>query len=67
MFTGIIKNKGVVKKIISNKKEIKIAIKSSLKLTNKDLGSSINCSGVCLTLEKNLQEAILLSSNRRNS
>ena len=52
MFTGIIKNKGVVKKIISNKKEIKIAIKSSLKLTNKDLGSSINCSGVCLTLEK---------------
>jgi riboflavin synthase len=52
MFTGIIKKKGIVKKIIFNKKEIKIGIKSSLKLTNKDLGSSINCSGVCLTLEK---------------
>jgi len=52
MFTGIIKKKGIVKKIISNKKELKIGIKSSLKLTNKDLGSSINCSGVCLTLEK---------------
>ena len=52
MFTGIIKKKGIVKKIISNKKEIKIGVKSSLKLTNKDLGSSINCSGVCLTLEK---------------
>ena len=52
MFTGIIKKKGIVKKIIPNKKEIKIGVKSSLKLTNKDLGSSINCSGVCLTLEK---------------
>ena len=52
MFTGIIKKRGIVKKIISNKKELKIGIKSSLKLTNKDLGSSINCSGVCLTLEK---------------
>ena len=52
MFTGIIKKNGIVKKIISNKKEIKIGIKSSLKLSNKDLGSSINCSGVCLTLEK---------------
>ena len=52
MFTGIIKKKGIVKKIISNKKEIKIGVKSSLKLTNKDLGSSINCSGACLTLEK---------------
>ena len=52
MFTGIIKKRGIVKKIISNKKEIKIGIKSNLKLTNKDLGSSINCSGVCLTLEK---------------
>ena len=52
MFTGIIKKRGIVEKIISNKKEIKIGIKSSLKLSNKDLGSSINCSGVCLTLEK---------------
>ncbi|MDP6094311.1 MAG: riboflavin synthase, partial [SAR324 cluster bacterium] len=52
MFTGIIKKRGIVKKIISKKKEIKIGLRSSLKLTNKNLGSSINCSGVCLTLEK---------------
>ena len=52
MFTGIIKNTGIVKKIIFNKKEMQIGIKSGLKLLNKDLGSSINCSGVCLTLEK---------------
>ena len=52
MFTGIIKKRGIVKKIISNKKETRIGVRCSLKLTNKDLGSSINCSGVCLTLEK---------------
>ena len=52
MFTRIIKKNGIVKKIISSKKEIKIGVKTSLKLTSKDLGSSINCSGVCLTLEK---------------
>ena len=51
MFTGIIKNTGIVKKIIFNKKEMQLGIKSGLKLSNKDLGSSINCSGVCLTLE----------------
>ena len=51
MITGIIKNTGIVKKIICNKKEMQIGIKSSLKLSKKDLGSSINCSGVCLTLE----------------
>ena len=51
MFTGIIKKTGIVKKIICNKKEMQIGIKSSLKLSKKDLGSSINCSGVCLTLE----------------
>jgi len=52
MFTGIIKKRGIVKKIISDKNEIKIGVKSNLRLTNKDLGSSINCSGVCLTLER---------------
>ena len=52
MFTGIIKNIGIIKKIINNKSDIRIGIKTKLKLTNKDLGSSINCSGVCLTLEK---------------
>ena len=52
MFSGIIKKTGIVNKIIYNKKEIHMGIKSSLKLSKKDLGSSINCSGVCLTLEK---------------
>ena len=52
MFTGIIKKTGIVKKIEFNKKEMQIGIKSSLRLSNNDLGASINCSGVCLTLER---------------
>ena len=52
MFSGIIKKTGTVKKIIFKSNEIQIGIKSSLKLLNKDLGSSVNCSGVCLTLER---------------
>ena len=52
MFTGIIKKTGIVKKIIYNKKDTWIGIKSGLKLSNKDLGLSINCSGVCLTLDQ---------------
>ena len=52
MFSGIIKKTAIIKKIIFNKKEMQIGIKSNLKLSNKNLGSSINCSGVCLTLEK---------------
>ena len=39
MFTGIIKKTGIVKKIILNRKEIQIGIKSSLKLSKNDLGS----------------------------
>ena len=50
MFAGIIKKTGIVKKIIFSKKEIQIGIKTHLKLSKKDIGSSINCSGVCLTL-----------------
>ena len=67
MFTGIIKKKGVVKKIIFKKNEIQIGIKSSLKLLNKDLGSSVNCSGVCLTLEKIYKKLYFFLLIQRNS
>ena len=52
MFSGIIKETGVVKKILFDKNGLQIGIKTKLKVSNKDLGSSINCSGVCLTIEK---------------
>ncbi len=50
MFNGIIFNKGIVKKIQKRPKGINIYIKSDLKVTKKDIGVSIACDGVCLTL-----------------
>jgi len=50
MFNGIIFNQGIVKKIIKRKKGIYIFLKSNLNLKKKDIGISIACDGVCLTL-----------------
>ena len=50
MFNGIIFNKGIVKKILRRPKGINIFIKSNIKLSKKDIGVSIACDGVCLTL-----------------
>ena len=50
MFNGIIFNKGLITKISRRSKGINIFVKSDLKLTNKDIGVSIACDGVCLTL-----------------
>lgn len=50
MFNGIIFNKGLITKILKRPKGINIFIKSNLKLTNKDIGISVACDGVCLTL-----------------
>ena len=50
MFNGIIYNSGIVKKIQKRPKGINIFIKSDLKITKKNIGISIACDGVCLTL-----------------
>ena len=50
MFNGIIFNKGLITKISKRSKGINIFIKSDLKLNNKDIGVSVSCDGVCLTL-----------------
>ena len=52
MFNGIIFDTGIVKLIKKNKKSILVAIYSNLKLKKKDIGSSISCDGVCLTVSK---------------
>ena len=52
MFNGIIFNTGIVKKIKKESQSILLGIKSNLKFNNKDIGSSISCNGVCLTLTK---------------
>ena len=50
MFNGIIFNQGKIHKISKRKKGINLFIQSSLPLKSKDLGVSISCDGVCLTL-----------------
>ena len=52
MFNGIIYNTGTIKKILKNKKSLLIGIKSNLNFKLSEIGSSVNCSGVCLTLTK---------------
>ncbi len=50
MFNGIIFNQGKIYKIIKRNKGINLFVKSTLPLKKKNLGISISCDGVCLTL-----------------
>jgi riboflavin synthase len=50
MFNGIIFNQGLVTKFEKRSNGINIFVKADLKLTHKDLGVSVACDGVCLTL-----------------
>ena len=50
MFNGIIYNQGTVTKIIKRPKGLNIFVKSNFNLSNKDIGLSVACDGVCLTL-----------------
>ncbi len=50
MFNGIIFNQGRVDRIVKRKRGIDLFIKSKLSVKKKELGISISCDGVCLTL-----------------
>ena len=50
MFNGIIYKKGLVTKILKRPKGINIFVKSNLTLKKSDIGVSVACDGVCLTL-----------------
>ena len=59
MFNGIIKNTGKINRIFKKKNNCVIEILSKMKFSKNEIGSSISCSGVCLTVEnlkKNLVE-----------
>ena len=58
MFNGIVFNTGVINEIKTNKNSKLIGIKTNLKLKKKDIGSSIACDGVCLTLS-NIKKNII--------
>ena len=52
MFNGVIFNTGIIRNIKKNKNSFLIGIKSNLNFKKNEIGSSICCSGVCLTLTK---------------
>ena len=70
MFNGIIFNKGLITKISKRSKGINIFVKSDLKLNNKDIGVSVACDGVCLTLitiKKKIMEFYLSNETVKRS
>jgi len=70
MFNGIIFNQGIIKKIGKRATGINIFIKSDLKLTNKNVGVSVSCDGVCLTLisiKKKIMEFYLSNETLQRS
>ena len=52
MFSGIIKNTGTISKIYKSKNDCVLEILSKMKFSNNEIGSSISCSGTCLTLDE---------------
>ena len=52
MFNGIVYNTGLIKVIKKNKNSTYIGIKTKINFKNKDIGSSVCCDGVCLTIVK---------------
>jgi riboflavin synthase len=52
MFNGIIFNTGKVKSIKRSSNNAFIVIETGLKFKESDLGSSVSCNGVCLTVTK---------------
>ena len=57
MFNGIIKNTGIIHRIDKYKNYFNLVLKSKVSFSKNEIGSSISCSGTCLTLinfKKNL-------------
>ena len=60
MFNGIIFNTGKVKNITRKRNSIYVEIQTNINFKKNDLGSSICCDGVCLTVEKISRNKIFL-------
>ena len=63
MFNGIIFNQGVVSKIINKRDGLQLLLKSKLKIKNNDIGVSVACDGVCLTLVSIKKNSIFALEN----
>ena len=58
MFNGIIFNTGKVIDITKKRNSVYVVIQTKINFSKKDLGSSVCCDGVCLTVEKVLKNKI---------
>ena len=58
MFNGIIKNTGKIFKILKKKNDCILILSTKMRFSKTDIGSSISCSGACLTLEKSKKNLI---------
>ena len=52
MFSGIIKHTGIINNIYKNNNNCVVEILSKIKFSKSEIGSSISCSGACLTIEE---------------
>ncbi len=52
MFNGIIYKQGKILKIIKQSKNSILLIKTNMKFNKNEIGSSVSCNGVCLTVYK---------------
>ena len=50
MFNGIIYSNGIVSNIIKYKNSFEIFLKTNIKFTKSEIGSSVSCNGACLTI-----------------
>ena len=70
MFKGIIYNQGSISKIVKRDKGLNIFVKSNLKVSSRDMGLSVACDGVCLTLisfkKKNMEFYLSNETNKRS-
>ena len=63
MFNGIIYKTGKVKYLKKNKSNFFIGIETNLNFKHKDIGSSVSCNGVCLTITKIKKKVIFFYIN----
>ena len=59
MFNGIIKSTGKIHKILKKNNDCILFLSTKIKFSKHDIGSSISCSGVCLTLENYYKNLIV--------
>jgi riboflavin synthase len=58
MFNGIINNTGRINKIEKKSNNCLLFVKTKMNFKKKEIGSSVSCSGACLTIEKIKKDVI---------